>query len=309
MKPMVVILLSDKRSGSTMFENEICGHSDINHVKYTPHSYNETHYWLMSASLLKMPKQLFSGHFFPQNYGSRSTTRRYIIDCIRRNVPEFAIPRSDEELVFEGWEALCRKFAKPIFFEKSPQHPHHWAALELMMRWQRKTEFAVRYIGLVRNPMAVMYSACELFLTDPEERQFGWASCYRNILAMREMVGRDAFHMVRYEDLIARPKETFGKVFDYLMLEQCTSVGEKVHAKSLDKWRDDPYFAFRLDESVSRLAEYFGYGAEDVSNPGKAGLPAATKMRKHFALSLARTRNRIYDHFVKPIMRSTFRRK
>jgi hypothetical protein len=309
MRPTIVILLSDKRSGSTMFENELCNHPDINHVMYTPHSYNETHYWLMAARLLKMPCQLFSGHGLPQSYGLRPTTRRYLIDCIRGNVPDFIIPVSDEALVFEGWDALCHKFANPVFFEKSPQHAHHWAALELMMKWAEKSEFTVRFIGLVRNPMAVMYSAYNLFSTEPEERQFGWASCYRNILTMREIIGRDSFKIVRYEDLIAHPKQTFGEVCDYLQLERCEAIGAKVHGQSLEKWRDDPYFTFQLDESVRRVAGYFGYQEDDFYNPTKPGMPAAVKIRRQFMKTLNCTENKVYNRFVKPILLRTFRRK
>ncbi len=309
MKPTVVILLSDKRSGSTMFENEICRHPHINHVDYTPHSYNETHYWLMAATLLKMPKRLFNGNQPPKSYGTRLANRRYIIDCIRGNVPDFVIPESDEELVYKGWDALCHKFAKPVFFEKSPQHPHHWAALELMMKWAQTTHFTVRFIGLVRNPMAVMYSAYKLFSTDPEERQFGWASCYRNILALREIVGRESFHMVRYEDLIAHPKQVFGEVCDYLRLERCEAIGEKVHAQSLEKWRDDPYFTLQLDESVRRLAVYFGYQKDEVYNPPKPGMPAAAKMHRRIANMLRLTEGKVYNRFVKVILLSMFRRK
>jgi hypothetical protein len=309
MKPTVVILLSDKRSGSTMFENEICRHPDINHVAYTPHSYNETHYWLMSATLLKMPEQLFNGHRHPKNYGPYIATRRYIIDCIRGNVPDFVVPDSDEELVFAGWDALCLKFAGPVFFEKSPQHPHHWAALELMMKWAQKSEFTVRFIVLVRNPMAVMHSAYKLFATDPEERQFGWASCYRNLLAMREIVGRESFQMVRYEDLIAHPKLVFGEVCDYIGLDRCEAMGDKVHSGALEKWRDDLYFTLQLDESVRRLAGYFGYREEDVHNPPKPGMPAAAKIRRRITYTLRLAGEKVYNRFIKVILLSTFRRK
>lgn len=309
MNPTVVILLSDKRSGSTMFENEICRHPDINHVVYTPHSYNETHYWLMAAILLKMPRHLFSGHQPPKSYGPRTTTRRYLIDCIRGNVPDFVIPESDEALVFKGWDALCNKFARPVFFEKSPQHPHHWAALELMMKWAQKSEFKVRFIGLVRNPMAVMYSAYNLFSTDPEERQFGWASCYRNLLAMREIVGRESFHMVSYEDLIAHPKQVFGDVCDYLRLEHCETIGDKVHAESLVKWRDDPYFTLQLDESVKRLARHFGYHENDFYNPPKPGMSAVAKMCLQIINTLRHTKEKMYNRFVKVILLNTLRRK
>ena len=83
MKSKVIILLSDKRSGSTIFEEELCKHPDINHVVYTPHSYNETHYWLMAACMLGSPEQLFHGHRRHRSYGSSQQARRLLIDCIR----------------------------------------------------------------------------------------------------------------------------------------------------------------------------------------------------------------------------------
>jgi hypothetical protein len=255
---VVVILLSDKRSGSTMFENELCKHPDINHVTYSPHSYRETHHWLKAACILNMPRPLFYGNRAYGGYVSRKGARQYMIDCIRGNIPDFEIPDDDETVIFEGWNALCRKFAKPVFFEKSPQHPHHWAALDLMMKWAETDEFDVQFIALVRNPMAVMYSALELFSTDPVQRQFGWAHCYRNILAMKEMVGHSRFHLVRYEDLIVRPKQVFGEVCEFLGLNRCETLGENVHRDSVAKWINDPAYALQLHDSVSRVAMHFG---------------------------------------------------
>ena len=125
MTKTVVILLSDKRSGSTLFEREICKHDGIQHVSYTPHTYNETHYWIKAACLLSKEEQDFSGGSRPDSYGPAAATRKSLIKTIQGNVPEFVVPENDEQLVFEGWDAMCRQFAQPVFFEKSPHHAHH----------------------------------------------------------------------------------------------------------------------------------------------------------------------------------------
>jgi len=309
MKPTVVILLSDKRSGSTMFENELCKHPEISHVAYTPHTYNETHHWLKAACILQMPKQLFNGYQIYKGYGSRQGARSYMIDCIRGNVPDFVVPHNDESLVFEGWDVMCKQFAKPVFFEKSPQYPHHWATLSLILKWADTKEFNVKFIGLVRNPMAVMYSAQELFFTDPHERQFSWASCYRNILAMKEMVGEEHFHLVRYEDLIANPKERFRDICNYIGLDMCDDIGVNAHSGSLNKWWDDQTFTMQLHESVSQLAKHFGYNKEDLYNPPKPGLTRTEKMRRNLKGTIKLSIARIYDRFVKPVIINTIRRK
>jgi hypothetical protein len=309
MKPVVAILLSDKRSGSTMFEDELCKHPDIKHVEYSPHTYNETHHWLKAACMLKMPKQLFYGNKVYNGYGTRLGARQYMIDCIRRNVPSFVLPGDDEMIVFEGWNAICRKFAQPVFFEKSPQHPHHWAALDLMMKWAETDEFDVRFIGLVRNPMAVMYSAQKLFLTDPVERQFGWAHCYRNILLLKAMVGQDRFHLVRYEDLIIRSKQEFGKVCEFLGLDHCNTLGESIHRNSVSKWIEDPAYTLQLNDSVARIAKYFGYTEENLYNPPKPGMPAKERIHRQIKGTLKLVKARLFDRFIKPFILSIIRRK
>ncbi|MFZ2631243.1 MAG: sulfotransferase [Desulfosalsimonadaceae bacterium] len=309
MKPVVAILLSDKRSGSTMFESELCMHPDINHVAYSPHAYRETHHWLKAACMLNMPKQLFYGNRVYRGYGSRKGARRYMIDCIRGNAPDFTIPRDDETLIFEGWNALCRKYARPVFFEKSPQHPHHWAALDVMMKWAETDEFDVRFIGLVRNPMAVMYSAQALFSTDPVERQFGWAHCYRNILAMREMVGKDRFCFIRYEDLIRRPKPVFGEICEFLGLDHCDNLGEQVHQDSVARWIGDPAYTLKLHDSVARVARTFGYRDEDLYNPPKPGLTRNESFRRYLMGKLKLAKSNVFDRFIKPAMLNRVHRK
>ena len=146
MKPTVVILLSDKRSGSTQFERELCRHRDVQHASYCAHSYNETHHWLKSAVILDMPSRHFAdGHRY-KGYGGKKGARALLVNQLRGNLPDFTLPEDDRRLVFEGWEALCREFAGPVFFEKSPQHLAHWSALSLMLEWAQETDFEVKFI-------------------------------------------------------------------------------------------------------------------------------------------------------------------
>ena len=206
------MLLSDKRSGSTMFQRELCKHSDIQHVEYSPHTYFETHHWLKAACILDVPKQEFYAHHPHRGYGSKAAAKRYIVDCIKGNVPGFDVPDNKHDLVFNGWEALCERFSEPVFFEKTPHYIGHWASLDLILKWMGITKYEVKIIGLVRNPVSVLYSAYHLFHTDPEERQFAWANAYRNLLAFKELLQPEQFHLVRYEDIIDQPRQTFENV-------------------------------------------------------------------------------------------------
>jgi len=263
----VVILLSDKRSGSTLLERELCSLPGVAHVDYTPHSYNETHYWVKAACLLDAPSRLFARERWPKSYGSKKDLRNSLEKFLIRNVPEFVVPAGDEELIFEGWDALCEHFAAPFFFEKSPQHPHHWAALELMLQWAEQTTKSVKFVCLVRNPMSVMYSAQELFRTNPWERQYSWFEAYRNLLLFRELLGEGMFLVSRYEDLVSDPASEFKKICDFAGISFDGASATAAHKKSLQKWQQDREFQLVLDDSVARLARYFGYSDDDLFNP------------------------------------------
>lgn len=296
----VVILLSDKRSGSTMVQEELCKHPDIRHVAYSPHTYFETLHWLKAAVVLDMPAQTFYGHRVYPSFRSKKVAYTYLVDGVKKNVPDFEIPSSDRELVFRGWEALCEKFATPVFFEKSPHHLAQWAALSLMLDWIRHTDFRVRVIGLVRNPHGVLASAGRLFLRDAEERQFGWADMYRNLLVFKEMLPHSAFHLIRYEDILGDPVRRFREVQKFIGVDVDGHIGRGVHTCAGDKWRDDPEHAIQLHGSVKQVAEHFGYTAEDLDNSGKQGPTrceqAVMKMRRF----VSRQESRLTNGFIRP---------
>lgn len=295
MKKTVVILLSDKRSGSTMFERELCKHPDISHIDYCPHSYNETHHWLKAAVVMGLPASMFSGAKVYRGYGSKRDARAYLIDGIVGNVPDFCVPDDARELGFNGWDALCEKFATPVFFEKSPQHLAQWGALSLMLEWAQTTNYHVKFIGLIRNPLGVMYSAQQLFGTDPDQRQHGWAETQRNLMAFRQLVDPAQYCEIRYEDLIEDSLGNFAKVCDFIGVGTDKSIGEKVHGNSLNKAKDDPRFGLQLDFSTRQIAQHFGYSVDDLANkhtievrkskgigPSKAGR-AILKLRDRWA--------------------------
>lgn len=269
MRRKVVILLSDKRSGSTMLETELSKHPEIQHVAYSPHTFNETHHWLKGAVILGLDARTYSGGKVYPGYGGKSGARTYMIDLLTKNIPNYVPPRESDKLVFEGWEALCDQFAEPVFFEKSPQLLAHWGAISLMLEWMQRTEFEVYFVGLTRNPLAVMRSARNLFHTSPEQRQFGWLKIQRNLLAIEAIVGPSAFMRVSYEDIVAAPRETLSKIFDFIGIAPSPMVGSGVKGSIL-AWKEDRSFTLELDPTVLRMAYHFGYCESDLSNSGKA---------------------------------------
>ncbi len=297
----VVILLSDKRSGSTMFQDALCKHPEIMTVDYSPHTYLETHHWLKGSVMLGQDRQLFSGAKVYAGYGSTWGAKEYMIDCIRKNVPDFVLPKNDRDLVFAGWEALCNRYASPVFFEKSPQILAQWGALSLMMEWIAMTSHTVRIIGLTRNPMSVMYSAWELFHSDPERRQYGWLAIHRNLMAVKSMLPEQSFLQVRYEEIINRPVEMFDEICRFIGVAPDVTLGQNVHGSSLRKWVDDEAFILQLDEAVKQMARVLGYHDEELQNPGKQEPSKYEKAVRFIDTRTKLLKARFRDRFLHPL--------
>lgn len=298
MKKTVVVLLSDKRSGSTMFQRELCKHPTVQTVAYSPHTYLETHHWLKAAVMLGVAPELFSGGKVYRGYGSSKNARTYMEDCIHRNVPEFEIPVDDRDLVFEGWEALCDCFAEPVFFEKSPQFLAHWGCLELMLEWIERTDFRVKVIGLTRNPLSVLYSAQKLFYTKPEKRQHGWVEIHENLLRIQECLKPEQFMLCRYEDIVQQPVQAFSQISRFIGVSEQAFVGSGIHTGSVNKWESDVRFTIQLADSVRAMARQLNYTESELENPEKPVPSLFFRFKRRaegfLKLSIARFKDQLY---------------
>jgi len=299
--PTVVILLSDKRSGSTMLQEELCKHSSIRHVDYSPHTYFETHHWLKASVVLNRPDALYSGFRKYGGYGSQENARTYLIDTLKGNMFDYEPPESDEELIFGGWDALCKTFAQPVFFEKSPQILAEWCALSLLLEWTRRTDMEVKIIGLVRNPLAVQYSAHELFSSDAERRQFGWLNIQRNLLSIQSMLAPEMFKLVRYEDIITDPKQGLADLCDFIGVEYEDEIGASVHTSSKEKWMANENYTLQLDPSVRQIAKAFGYRDLELINPHKSTAATIAAMQPDFKTRTKKRIIRLRDRVIRPV--------
>ncbi len=285
-----------------MFQDELCKHSDIQHVGYSPHTYFETHHWLKGAVLLGMSPKTFSGARTYSGYGTKANAKAYLIDCVTKNVPNFTIPSSDRALLFEGWEALCEKYARPIFFEKSPQYLANWASLSLILDWTATTKHEVKFISLVRNPLSVQYSAQQLFRTDPYSRQFGWLELHKNLLAFESFFEADSFLRVKYEDLIRSPIAEFSRIQQYIGVDQLAEIGGQVHTKSVEKWKDDLNFDLTLDNTVMQMAQHLGYSESELTNPNGNQNQQQPGWRSRLYSSSGLLKVKLRDRLLKPTL-------
>jgi len=299
----VVILLSDKRSGSTMFQDALCAHPNIKTVDYSPHTYLETHHWLKAAVLLGQNPSLFSNGKTYKNYGSKKNARIYLEAELKGNLPNYIIPKDDKQLVFEGWDALCDQFSQPVFFEKSPQHIAHWAALSLLLEWVKQTtKYNVKIIGLVRNPLAVQYSAFKLFRTLPQQRQYDWLSMHKNLLAFKALLANDQFHLVNYEDIVDNSQTRLADICNFIGIEYNVAMSSQIHGNSKRKWNDDPYFTVNLDPAVIQMAQEFGYKDAVLQNDNTKKLSNWKLLVWKINTFTLKLKNKIINKIVAPIL-------
>lgn len=293
-----VLLLSDKSSGSTALQYELLRHPSVKAVGYTMHNDHETLFWVKAAVLLGQEPVDFVEGRLPVRVAE---ARRDLLALLRENVPGWTPPPHDEDLVFDGWRALCETHA-PVFFEKSPHHLNSWAATSLLLRYALTTDHDVRVIGLVRNPLAVLYSAWTRWLTPPRQRQAYWLRTYRNLLAVEALLGSDRVRMVRYEDLIADPVDELRAVTDWLGLAPEASVGTGLHARSAQKWTADEGFDLDLDPAVRAIAQRFGYSDEELHNPPKPGLASGEKLKLGIARRVRVGKGKLKNRVIRPLI-------
>lgn len=266
-KTKVILLLSDKRSGSTFFQEMFNRRPEISTVKYTPHSNGETHFWTMAAVLLDdrlMKKQVFLRQY--NGYGSVRSTRLLMHRLLEKNgvLIDREIKHSDD--IFYYWEKLIECSGNHFFFEKSPQLLSSFSATLLLIKWLNFTRKEVFVIGLIRNPYAVLNSAYQLFHTNPEKRQFGWLDAYRNMYFIKGIFPYDYVSIVKYEDLVSTPEVIFKALSDKLGIEEWDRNSFSIIKQdSLDSWKSSSLLNNGLNQYVEILSNFVGYASRKTS--------------------------------------------
>jgi hypothetical protein len=258
--PRSVIVLSSKSSGSSALQKLLCHGTNARHVQHTRHGEYETLYWTKAASILGLPQAQLLASEVPI---APRKARTDLITLLAHNVPTFVPPSNDEALVFEGWRALCKRFA-PVFVEKSPHHLQQWSCLELMASAVRKLpDIEFRFIGLVRNPMDMLYSAWRRWRLAPQDAQYEWFQAHQNLQRFKELVG-DRLTIICYETLVSHDGVARA------MLNKMEIAGTQMRVSSLHKnsvlsWKRDTSYGFQLDSTVAELAAEYGYTPEQLS--------------------------------------------
>jgi len=292
-----IIILSSKSSGSSVLQRLLAQNNSTKHVTSTRHNENETLYWVKAASILELPQVNMLDSEVPIQ---KHRAKQELIDLLKENVDKEYIPIDDDRaFVFDGWAKLCQHFS-PVFIEKSPHHLHQWSSIQLIMQCMQElndVEFLI--IGLVRNPMDTLYSMWCRWRSRPEQMQYEWLLAYQNLINLKRIL-KEKLVIIRYEDLISHHSE-LDKVYEFIQYQQSEqSIKKILHAKSLNKWRGDKLFGFKLSQDVIEQAEIFGYDRNELSNSSSFTWPVYREfMRMRYKVT-----SRIYNALKALINRS-----
>lgn len=264
-----IVILSTKCSGSSALQRRLSALPGIHHIEKTRHSENETLYWTKAASVLELPQVKLPKSEVPF---SKARARAGIVQLLTDNVPDYKPPDDDRELIFDGWAQLCQRF-RPVFMEKSPHHLHQWSALTLMLECEaRYPDIEFLFVGLIRNPMAVLYSMWTQWRIMPQVAEEHYQIAYQNLVNLKTLLN-ERLVVVRYEDMIENDT-ALKSIVSFADLDAQVPVDSRsFRARPIEKWKSDRFFGFQLSEETISLMQKFGYQREDIANSGKRFWP------------------------------------
>lgn len=256
-----ILILSEKSSGSSAFQNLLAKFAEIRHVDITRHGENETLYWTKAASVLGMPQRKMVDSEVPIHPDRAAAD---LFSILADNVPGFEPQLGNKAGLFEGWRRLCMHYA-PVFIEKSPHHLCQWSALELIIDCTETivdVDFLI--VGLIRNPMDVVYSQFQRWRSRPEQVEQQWSTAYRNLLELQKR-NSQRLVIIRYEDMV-KSLSVLTPVFEFCDVVPSIEAASYLHQRSTQKWKTDPLFGFDLSNETKHLAKQFGYEYSEMTN-------------------------------------------
>lgn len=257
-----IFILSAKSSGSSILQSVLQEYFGLSLAASRGHFENETLYWTKAASVLgrEQIKLPFSEVPIPAARAQREI-QQFLKD---NNVAP--ISGVVTEAALDGKFAEVCQANGPVFLEKSPHNLYEKEALALIENFaENDNNVEVKLIGLVRNPVATVYSAWQRFGVLPWVEEKHWCDAYRNLKALQSR-HPDAVKILRYEDL-ASGKVDLDELGTYLGLKRVSDKGPKFHAGSIEKWRQDKTFGFKPGAETIAIASEYGYSDTDLKTP------------------------------------------
>jgi hypothetical protein len=175
---------------------------------------------------------------------------------------------------FRAWSAVVHSGAGDVV-EKSPHHLYQQSVVELMERYaDSEQDIDVHFIGLIRNPLATLYSSWRRFGMRPALEERHWIRAYESLLRLAER-RPEQVTIIKYEELVTDP----GRLASLLGIQGPLASTERLHSKSLERWRQDRRFRHHLSDEAIKVAERFGYAEDELRNAHAPGWTARNEVR------------------------------
>jgi hypothetical protein len=251
-------ILSTKSSGSSVLQRHLSALTSAS----LPNSYhweNETLFFTKAASVLGLPQVPLINSHTPY---SRQEGMKGLLRFLSDNVGEWTTPLRTEDDMFNAWNAVVRACGGDLV-EKSPHHLYQKSVVALMERYaDRQQDIDVQFIGLVRNPLATLYSSWRRFGMRPVREERHWVNAYRTLLSLADR-RPEQVKIIRYEDMVVEP----GRLASLLGIDEPAPTSETLHGKSVERWRHDGRFRHHLSDEAIQVAQRFGYQVDELLNP------------------------------------------
>jgi hypothetical protein len=261
-KKRCYFILSTKSSGSSVLQRHLSGLTSAR-LPETDHSENETLFFTKAASILGLPQQRLVHSEAPF---SSAKAKKSLQQFLSQNLGEWHGHVATEADAFRAWSAIVHSGSGDVV-EKSPHHLYQESVVELMERYaDSEPDIDVHFIGLIRNPLATLYSSWRRFGMRPALEEGHWVRAYETLLRLAER-RPEQVTIIRYEELVTDP----ARLASLLGIEGPLASTERLHSKSLERWRQDRRFRHHLSDEAIRVAGQFGYRREELSNEHAPG--------------------------------------
>lgn len=262
-KPNLVIILSSKSAGSSALQRYLTENYDFRTANQFAHQESETLFWSKAASVLGLPQDSMIRSVVPYS----AEEARQALQNIAK-VYDLSAHHSDLVRKVDFFELFYRmvEYEGPRFVEKSPHHLYNTSNLHLLKKCldYLSDRVDILIIGLVRDPMATVYSAWSRWRYNCKSFENEWVQSYENPLQFQSQVQN--MLLVRYEDVVADATRLDDRIAKFLGVNDKTGLFS-FHTRSIEKWKNDPSFGHDLSEGARHLAKQLGYDEGTLRNP------------------------------------------
>lgn len=212
----LIFLISQPRSGSTMFQLLLAGHPDIA---------TSSEPWIALHPLFALK------HGIDANYDA-DLARMALHEFLKQSgINEEFYKKQVSCFLSSFYNQAIEHQQKKYFLDKTPRY---YLIIDELIELFPKAKFIV----LQRHPLAVLNSILKTWVKD----DFKKLGLFKDdlLLAPKVLVAAgkkhsDKIYTVKYEDLVENPELILGKVCDYIGIQYCESMPE--YSKRLPYWK------------------------------------------------------------------------